>query len=286
MKGIILAGGKGTRLWPTTQAISKHLIPIYDKPLIYYPLSTLMLAGIREIQIVGNKSDIPQFKKLFGSGTNLGMSISYNIQERPEGIAQVFQISKDFIGKNSVALILGDNLFYGPGLGRKLIELDNPKGAIIFGYEVNNPQDYGVATLDQNEKIIGISEKPKKSLSKIAIPGLYFFDNKVVEYINQIKKSQRGEFEITSLLQIYLNEKTLHLINLPRGTAWMDCGTAESINHAANYVRVLEERQGLKFGCVEEIAYRNGWLPDTTIQNITKEENDSNYYRYLKSIFN
>ena len=268
MKGIILAGGTGSRLWPSTISVSKQLIPIYDKPLIYYPLSTLMLAGIRDILIITTPSDQVDFKKLLGDGRSLGINLSYEIQEKPEGLAQAFIIGKDFIGADSVALILGDNIFHGSGLGRDLSKCTNPDGALIFGYEVLLPQRYGVAEVDPKGSVISIEEKPLTPKSNLAIPGLYFFDNTVSAKANKVQKSARGELEITSVLEAYRIEERLQLRVLPRGTAWMDCGTVDSLNDACNYMRVIEERQGFKVGSIEEIAWRNKWISEENLKKL------------------
>ena len=244
MKGIILAGGTGSRLWPSTISVSKQLIPIYDKPLIYYPLSTLMLAGIREILIITTPADQITFQKLLGDGESLGIALSYEVQENPDGLAQAFIIGEEFIGSNCVALILGDNIFHGSGLGRDLANATNPEGALIFGYEVADPQRYGVAEVDTLNNVISLEEKPVKPKSSLAIPGLYFFDNSVCRKAKSVQKSPRGELEITSVLEAFRAEGRLKLNILPRGTAWMDCGTVESLNDASNYMRVIEERQG------------------------------------------
>ena len=281
MKGIILAGGTGSRLWPGTIAVSKQLIPIYDKPLIFYPLSTLMLAGIRDVLIITTPSDRSAYEKLLGDGRSFGVEITYKIQERPEGLAQAFIIGEDFIGAGSVALILGDNIFHGSGLGRDLAKSNNPNGAIIFGYEVNDPQRYGVAEVDHAGIVISIEEKPKVPKSNYAIPGLYFLDNSVVKKANRVEKSTRGEFEITSVLDMYRKDGKLQLKVLARGTAWMDCGTVNSLNDASNYIRVIEERQGYKVGAIEEVAWRNGWISTNELSQLATSYHKSEYGQYL-----
>lgn len=281
MRGIILAGGSGTRLWPSTKSISKQLFPIYDKPLIYYPLATLMLAGIREILVISTPSDLPSFEKLLGNGNQMGISVSYKSQSKPEGLAQAFTIGEEFIGKEKVALILGDNIFQGTGLGADLIDCTDPVGATVFGYTVTDPQRYGVAEIDSAGKVLSIIEKPEFPKSNIAIPGLYFFDNTVVEMAKRVVKSARGEFEITSILEMFRNEDKLNLQILPRGTAWLDCGTSASLNDASNYIRVIEERQGLKVSCPEEIAWRYGWLSTEELEELAHSYGKSEYSDYL-----
>lgn len=260
MKGIILAGGTGSRLWPSTIALSKQLIPVYDKPLIYYPLSTLMLAGIREILVITTPQDNLQFKKLLGDGSAFGIELSYAIQDRPDGLAQAFLIGENFIKDDNVALILGDNVFHGAGLGRQLLKFSNPSGAVIFGYEVKDPQKYGVAEVNLLGNVLSIEEKPDNPKSSLAIPGLYFFDNSVIVRAKTVKKSKRGELEITSVLESYLASNNLQLIKIQRGTSWMDCGTVGSLNDASNYIRAIEDRQNHKVACIEEIALNQGWI--------------------------
>lgn len=281
MKGIILAGGTGSRLWPSTIGVSKQLLPVYDKPLIYYPLSTLMLAGIREVLIITTPSDQSAFMKLLGSGESIGMKISYEVQSLPEGLAQAFLIGSKFLGNNPVALILGDNIFHGMGLGRDLVNSTNPTGALIFGYSVKDPERYGVAEVDANGKVISIEEKPRIPKSSLAVPGLYFFDNTVSQKAKLVKKSPRGELEITSILEQYRESDSLSLKYLARGTSWMDCGTAESLNDASNYIRVIEQRQGFKIGCIEEIAHRNGWISDAELKDLASNYGSSEYGHYL-----
>lgn len=284
MRGIVLAGGSGTRLWPSTRAISKHLFPIYDKPLIFYPIATLMLAGIREILIISTLEDQPLFQKLLGTGERFGMKIDYQIQPKPEGLAQAFTIGRDFIGNDNVALILGDNIFQGTGLGVDLADYTNPDGALIFGYTVTDPRRYGVAEIDKFGNVLSIEEKPENPKSNIAIPGLYFFDNSVVQKAERVKKSARGELEITSILEMYQDEGSLKLEILPRGTAWLDCGTSGSLNDASNYIRVIEERQGMKVSCPEEIAWRNGWISSDDLLTLAKEYGNSDYSSYLQKL--
>lgn len=284
VRGIILAGGSGTRLWPSTKSISKQLFPIYDKPLIYYPLATLMLAGIREILIISTPSDRPSFEKLFGNGHHLGINVSYESQLKPEGLAQAFTIGQEFIGTEKVALILGDNIFQGTGVGADLIDSTDPDGAIIFGYTVTDPQRYGVAEIDAYGKVLSIIEKPDFPKSNIAIPGLYFFDNTVIEKARRVKMSERGELEITSVLNMYLENQNLSLEILPRGTAWLDCGTSASLNDASNYIRVIEERQGLKVSCPEEIAWRNGWISKVDLLKLSIEYGKGDYSNYLSML--
>lgn len=284
MKGIILAGGTGSRLWPSTVAIGKQLMPIYDKPLIYYPLSTLMLAGIREVLIITTPCDRIAFERLLGDGTWLGINISYAVQEAPEGVAQAFIIGQEFIGNESVALILGDNIFHGSGLGRDLIKCKDPNGAIIFGYEVTDPQRYGVAEIDSEGTVISIEEKPDLPKSKLAIPGLYFLDNTVIKKARTVAKSSRGELEISSVLELYRQSKKLQLRVLARGTAWMDCGTVESLNDASNYIRVIEERQGYKVGAIEEVAWRNEWISSRQLKQLASTNQKSDYGKYLNRL--
>lgn len=281
MKGIILAGGTGSRLWPSTIGVSKQLLPVYDKPLIYYPLSTLMLARIREVLIITTPNDQSAFMKLLGSGESIGMKISYEVQSLPEGLAQAFLIGSKFIGNDPVALILGDNIFHGMGLGRDLVNSTNPTGALIFGYSVKDPERYGVAEVDDNGKVISIEEKPRIPKSSLAIPGLYFFDSTVSQKAKLVKKSPRGELEITSILEQYRERDSLSLKYLARGTSWMDCGTTESLNDASNYIRVIEQRQGFKIGCIEEIAHRNGWISDVELKILASSYGSNEYGQYL-----
>jgi glucose-1-phosphate thymidylyltransferase len=265
VKGIVLAGGTGSRLWPITKGLSKHLLPIYDKPLIYYPISTLMLAGMQEICVVTTPKDLSNYQDLLGDGSRFGINLSYKVQAHPEGIPQVFSLVHQFIGDSPVSLILGDNLFHGMGLGGKLRELTNVSGAHIFGYKVQNPEAYGVLELNSSKEIVRILEKPNKPPSRLAVPGMYFFDNSVVERSRNLKKSARGEFEITDLITEYLESGELKYSILERGTMWLDCGTPSSILAASNYVQAIEERQGLKMAALEEIAWRNGWISSQTL---------------------
>ena len=284
MKGIILAGGTGSRLWPSTISTSKQLIPIYDKPLIYYPLSTLMLAGIRDILIITTPNDQAAFQRLLGDGQTLGIKLSYEVQDKPEGLAQAFIIGAEFIGTDSVALVLGDNIFHGIGLGRDLAKCTNPDGALIFGYEVTDPQRYGVAEIDSQENVISLEEKPTNPKSNLAIPGLYFFDNSVSAKAANVKKSSRGELEITSVLEAFRIDGQLKLRILPRGTAWMDCGTVNSLNDACNYMRVIEERQGFKVGSIEEVSWRNKWISTSELKWIADSYGMNEYGQYLRRI--
>lgn len=285
MKGIILAGGIGTRLYPITHAISKQLLPIYDKPMIYYPLSTLMLAKIKEILIISNPEYIDLYKRLFQDGSHLGMKIEYKVQEKPRGIADAFLVGEDFIGKDSVALILGDNVFYGVGLRLILEKASNLRdGAIIFGYYVNNPQEFGVVEFDKNGKVISLEEKPKKPKSNYAVPGLYFYDETVVEKAKKLKPSKRGELEITDLNKEYLKEGNLKVEILGRGFAWLDTGTYDGLANATEFVRTLQERTGLYIACIEEIAYRNGWISRDKLIELGKKYNKTEYGQYILKI--
>jgi len=281
VKGIILAGGTGSRLWPLTKTTSKQLLPVYDKPLIYYPLSTLMLAGIRDILIITTPQDSESFKTLLGDGSSIGISIAYSVQPKPEGIAQAFLIGEEFIGDQSVALILGDNIFYGTGLGRRLSEMQSIVGAIIFGINVSEPQRYGVAEVLSDGQVISIEEKPEQPKSNIAIPGLYFCDNSVVDRAKNVAKSPRGELEITSVMNSYLDEGKLSLRELSSGTAWMDCGTIDSLNQAINYVKSVEEEINFKIGCIEEVAYLQGWISKNEIRNLAEALGKNEYASYL-----
>ena len=284
MKGMILAGGTGSRLWPSTISVSKQLIPIYDKPLIYYPLATLMLAGIREVLVITTPSDQLAFQRLLGDGNSVGLTLTYAVQESPEGLAQAFIIGEEFIGNEPVALILGDNIFHGSGLGRDLTNSTNPDGALIFGYEVVDPQRYGVAEVDSLNNVVSLEEKPTKPKSSLAIPGLYFFDSTVCEKAKKVQKSARGELEITSVLETFRAEGRLQLKILPRGTAWMDCGTVESLNDASNFMRVIEERQGFKVGSIEEVAWRNKWISDSDLSQLASAYGKSEYGQYLQRL--
>ncbi len=284
MKGIILAGGRGTRLYPATKTISKQLLPVYDKPLIYYPLSALMLAGIREILVISTPQDLPRFEALLGSGAQWGLSFSYAAQENPNGLAQAFVIGKDFIGQDSVALVLGDNIFYGSGLQLTLRQETDPKGAVIFAYRVSDPTDYGVVEFGPDKTVISLEEKPLKPKSKYAIPGLYFYDNSVVARVSELQPSARGEYEITDLNSHYLRSGDLRVGILGRGTAWFDTGTFDSLLQAARFVQVVEARQGLKIGCPEEIAYRSGFIDESQLRSLAFQTEASGYGRYLLEI--
>lgn len=284
MKGIILAGGTGSRLWPSTISVSKQLLPVYDKPLIYYPISTLMLAGIREILVITTPGDQTSFKNLLGDGHQFGLDIKYEIQEYPDGLAQAFLIGQEFIGEDSVALVLGDNIFHGSGLGRQLSDYRDAQGAVIFGFEVLDPERYGVAEVDREGKVISIEEKPEVPKSNLAIPGLYFLDNSVAQRAKSVKKSSRGELEITSVLNSYLEDGKLKLVELTRGTSWMDCGTPDSLNDASNFIRAIESRQNLKIGCIEEIAWLNKWITAQDLELLASKMGNNSYANYLKRI--
>ena len=284
MKGIILAGGSGTRLHPLTLAVSKQLMPIYDKPMIYYPLSTLMSAGIREILIISTPHDLPQFEKLLGDGKQLGCTFSYAVQEIPNGLAQAFVIGEEFIGQDKVALILGDNIFYGVGMGNLLKENNDPDGGVVYAYHVSDPERYGVVEFDEHMSVVSVEEKPVHPKSNYAIPGLYFYDNSVVAIAKQLKPSPRGEYEITDVNAEYLKQGKLKVAILNRGTAWLDTGTFPSLMQAGQFVQVIEERQGLKIGCIEEIAYRNGFITKEQLKQIAEPLVKSGYGTYLMNL--
>lgn len=284
MKGIILAGGSGTRLHPLTLGTSKQMMPIYDKPMIYYPLATLMRAGIKDILIISTPHDLPNFERLLGDGKNLGCSFHYKVQDVPNGLAQAFVIGEEFIGDDKVALVLGDNIFYGAGMGNLLRENTNPDGGVIYAYHVRDPRRYGVVEFDENNNAISIEEKPENPKSNFAVPGLYFYDNQVVEIAKNLKPSARGEYEITDVNKEYLRRGQLKVAILNRGTAWLDTGTFESLMQAGQFVQVLEERQGLKVGCIEEIAYRNGWIDGNQLKQLAEPLVKSGYGKYLLEI--
>lgn len=285
MKGIILAGGSGTRLYPITKGVSKQLLPIYDKPMVFYPLSVLMLAGIREILVITTAEDIDGFKRLLGDGSQFGVSLSYAVQARPDGLAQAFIIGEEFIGKDPVCLVLGDNIFYGQGFTPMLhAAVTRGKGATVFGYQVKDPERFGVVEFDQNLRAISIEEKPNKPKSNYAVTGLYFYDNDVIEIAKQVEPSQRGELEITSINQIYMERGDLHVQLLRRGFAWLDTGTHESLLEAAHFVETIEKRQGYKVACLEEIAFNNGWLTVFELMQIGTELSKNSYGQYLLSI--
>ncbi len=285
MKGIILAGGSGTRLYPVTKAISKQMIPIFDKPMIYYPLSILMLAGIREILIISTARDILVFQELLGNGKELGLSISYEVQKSPKGLAEAFIIGEEFIGNDSVVLILGDNLFYGHGFTGMLEKAVNNKlGATIFGYYVKNPKDFGVVEFDGDGKVVSLEEKPENPKSNYAIPGIYFYDNSVIEKAKAVTLSERGELEITSINEMYLKEKSLSVISLGRGMAWLDTGTFDGLLEASNFVKTIQTRQGIMIACLEEIAYNKGWIDNIQLLERSKSLEKTSYGEYLLSL--
>ena len=284
MNGIILAGGSGTRLHPLTLVMSKQLMPLYDKPMIYYPLSVLMMSGIKEILIISTPNDLPHFQKLLGDGTRLGCKFSYEVQPEPDGLAKAFIIGEKFIGKDKVALVLGDNVFYGSGLINLLQDNTDPDGGVIFAYHVNDPERYGVVEFDKGQKVISIEEKPKNPKSNYAVPGLYFYDNEVVSIAKSIKPSPRGELEITDVNKVYLQKGKLKVGIMSRGTAWLDTGTFDSLMQAGNFVQVIEQRQGLKIGCIEEVAYRRGFINKEQLLSLAKPLEKSGYGIYLEKL--
>jgi glucose-1-phosphate thymidylyltransferase len=284
MKGIVLAGGTGSRLFPITSVFSKQLLPVYNKPMIHYPISTLMAAGISEILIITTPRDQILFKELLGSGSDLGVNFSFIAQKRPAGIPEAFIIGADFIDKDNVALVLGDNIFFGSGLGRQLAQESEINGAKIFGYHVSDPQHYGVAELDSDGKVVSIIEKPKNPKSNIAVTGLYFYDNSVIQKSSELSPSDRGELEITDVNLSYLRENLLALEILPRGTAWLDTGTFDALHDASTFIKVMEERQGTKIACLEEISWRNGWISDTQLSKLSDKQGNQNIQEYLRSL--
>ena len=284
MKGIVLAGGSGSRLWPITRSISKQLLPVYDKPMIYYPISTLMLAGIREILIITTPHDQSQFMELLGDGSDLGISLQYAIQPTPEGLAQAFTIGEHFLAGDSCLMILGDNIFHGAGLGRDIIRELPDLGAHIFTYEVSNPSDYGILEIDQDGKPMSITEKPTKFISNLAVTGVYFFDNQVSEIARNVKPSERGELEITSVIEHYLNSGTLSFTQISRGAAWLDTGNPDSLSDAGAYVRVIEDRTGLKIACLEEISFNQGWMSLSQLQSRIEQYKMNSYAKYLEQL--
>ncbi|MBK9177340.1 MAG: glucose-1-phosphate thymidylyltransferase RfbA [Flavobacteriales bacterium] len=281
MKGIILAGGSGTRLHPLTLAVSKQLMPVYDKPMIYYPLSTIMAAGIREVLIISTPHDLPSFRRLLGDGSALGCDFSYAEQPVPNGLAQAFVIGREHVGRDPVALILGDNIFYGRGLGRMLSEHTNPDGGLVFAYHVSDPERYGVVDFDAEGRVLSIEEKPLKPKSSYAVPGLYFYDNTVLDIARELKPSARGEYEITDVNKEYLRRGKLRVEILDRGTAWLDTGTFASLTQAGQFVQVIEERQGLRIGCIEEVAWKKGWISDEQLEALARPLVKSGYGEYL-----
>ncbi len=286
MKGIVLAGGSGTRLHPLTIAVSKQLMPVYDKPMIYYPLSTLINAGINEILIISTPQDLPLFKKLLGDGKKIGCNFEYAVQEHPNGLAEAFIIGADFIGNDKVALVLGDNIFYGTGLAKLLAKNNNPEGGIVYAYHVHDPERYGVVDFDENGKVLSIEEKPEKPKSNFAVPGIYFYDNEVIEIAKKIKPSHRGELEITDINKEYLKRGKLQVSILDKGTAWLDTGTFVSLMQASQFVQVIEERQGLKIGAIEEAAYRSGFITKSELKALATPLLKSGYGKHLMSLVN
>lgn len=284
MKGIILAGGSGTRLYPITRGVSKQLIPIYDKPMVYYPLSTLMSAGIRDILIISTPKDLPRFEELLGSGEQIGCNFTYKVQEKPRGLADAYIVGADFIGNDKVAMILGDNIFYGAQMNGKLKKYTDPDGGVIFGYRVADPERYGIVEFDNDNRVVSIEEKPEHPKSHFAIPGLYFFDSDVVEIAKSVKPSARGEIEITDIHNAYLKKGKLKVALLDRGTAWLDTGTFASMNQASQFVQVIEERQDIKIGCIEEIAYREGFIGKEQLLKLAEPLKKSGYGKYLLSL--
>lgn len=284
MKGIILAGGSGTRLHPLTLSVTKQLLPVYDKPMIYYPLATLMSMGINDILIISTPQDKPLFQNLLSDGSQWGISLSYEIQEKPNGLAEAFIIGEKFIGDDSVCLVLGDNIFYGIDTDKVKEQIEDLKGGLVFGYQVNDPERYGVLSFDKKGNVTGIQEKPKKPKSNYAVPGLYFFDNSVTKVAYNVKPSERGELEITDVIQHYMDNGLLKVHKLPRGVAWLDTGTFESLNQAGQYVETIQERQGLMVGCIEEIAYNNEWINIGQLDNLADKFSKNSYGKYLKKL--
>jgi len=284
MKGIVLAGGTGSRLWPITKGVSKQLLPVYDKPLIHYPLGTLFLAGIREILIITTPEDLPSFQRLLGDGSLYGASLTYAVQSKPNGLAEAFIIGESFISRDHVALILGDNIFHGVGLGKQLREIALANGATIFAYKVSDPERYGVVEFSESGKVLSIEEKPTKPKSNYAVPGLYFYDSEVVEIAKSVLPSKRGELEITSVNETYLSQGKLTTRILERGTTWLDTGTIQTLHSASSYVQIIEERQGSKISCLEEIAWRNGWMSNSDLESAAISFGDNPYGKYLSSL--